>query len=332
MSLRAPFPYFGGKALAAPLIWEALGEVDNFIEPFAGSLAVLLARPHAPRVETVNDVNHYVANFWRALQRAPEEVAAHAEYPALEVDLHARHDWLVHSAEAKAFRTAMEGSPEYFDAKVAGWWVWGASLWIGSGWCAHPEWKGRGHVAASPRGVHGLGAREGEGCTWRQVIELSSSRGATGRGVNASGKRGQVHEWLEALAKRLRYVRVSCGDFLRILTPSATTAIGLTGVLLDPPYKQYEDLYAHEEKGVAERACEWAVANGDNPQLRIALCGYEGDYQLPEGWRCVAWKAAGGYSAARGTGENAERERIWLSPHCLKPGRLKQADLFGGAA
>ena len=66
-TLRAPFPWFGGKSRAAPLVWAALGDVSNYVEPFAGSLAVLLARPHAPRVETVNDADCYVANFWRAL-------------------------------------------------------------------------------------------------------------------------------------------------------------------------------------------------------------------------------------------------------------------------
>jgi uncharacterized phage protein (TIGR02220 family) len=29
----------------------------------------------------------------------------------------------------------MKTDPDFFDAKVAGWWVWGASCWIGAGWC-----------------------------------------------------------------------------------------------------------------------------------------------------------------------------------------------------
>lgn len=45
MTLVAPFPYFGGKRRAAPMIWPRLGDTPNYIEPFAGSLAVLLARP-----------------------------------------------------------------------------------------------------------------------------------------------------------------------------------------------------------------------------------------------------------------------------------------------
>ena len=47
LPLKAPFPYFGGKSRAAPLIWEALGDVPNYVEPFFGSWRVLLGRPHA---------------------------------------------------------------------------------------------------------------------------------------------------------------------------------------------------------------------------------------------------------------------------------------------
>lgn len=43
--VRAPFPWFGGKSRAADLVWARFGNVPNYVEPFAGSLAVLLARP-----------------------------------------------------------------------------------------------------------------------------------------------------------------------------------------------------------------------------------------------------------------------------------------------
>ena len=58
--MKAPFVWFGGKRRVAPEVWAALGDVPNYIEPFAGSLAVLLGRPHdmsngTRRAETVND-------------------------------------------------------------------------------------------------------------------------------------------------------------------------------------------------------------------------------------------------------------------------------------
>lgn len=130
--LRAPFPWFGGKSRAASLIWARFGDVPNYVEPFAGSLAVLLGRPHAAKTETVNDLDAYVVNFWRAVQADPDAVWAFADQPVFEADLHARHVWLIAQSD---FRERMLTDPAYFDVQIAGWWVWGISSWIGSGWC-----------------------------------------------------------------------------------------------------------------------------------------------------------------------------------------------------
>ena len=93
--LAAPFPYFGGKSKIADMVWERLGAVPNYVEPFFGSGAVLLRRPHKPHIETVNDKDGLVSNFWRAVQKDPEQTAYHADWPVNECDLHARHAWLV---------------------------------------------------------------------------------------------------------------------------------------------------------------------------------------------------------------------------------------------
>ena len=37
--MKAPFPWFGGKSRAASIIWQRFGNVRNYVEPFAGSLA-----------------------------------------------------------------------------------------------------------------------------------------------------------------------------------------------------------------------------------------------------------------------------------------------------
>lgn len=78
--MKSPFVWFGGKRQIAPMVWERFGDVNNYIEPFAGSLAVLLARPSPPKAETVNDLCGFVTNFWRALRDAPDEVAKWADY------------------------------------------------------------------------------------------------------------------------------------------------------------------------------------------------------------------------------------------------------------
>lgn len=316
--LRAPFPYFGSKRIAAPIIWDALGDVGNLVIPFAGSLAELLARPEPGKVETVNDRSGLVANFWRAVQWDPDAVAAAADQPVIEVDLHAWHARL--TANAAELRERLEANPEYFDAALAGRWAWGASAWLGGGWC-----NGRGggklpHLAGG--GEVGVGY---------------------GRGVhNRDGRRAGLVAWMRALADRLRFVRVICGDFERVLSPAVTTAHGPTGVILDPPYTPAERckrLYEvedakdlPEEMLVARRAAAWAREHGDDPLLRIVLCGLEGEHDMPATWRCVAWRGHGGYGLqAQGRGRaNRERERLWLSPHCVRADAPRQADLFGG--
>ena len=130
IALKAPFPYFGGKSVVAPIVWRAFGQVANYVEPFFGSGAVLFARPGDDfGIETVNDKCGFVANFWRAVQANPNEVARHADNPVNECDLHARHSWLVGQTESLTER--LEGDPEFYDAKIAGWWVWGICCWIG---------------------------------------------------------------------------------------------------------------------------------------------------------------------------------------------------------
>ena len=91
--LSAPFPYYGGKARIALAVWRELGDVTVYAEPFAGSLAVLLAsEPH--RREIVCDTDGHIVNFWRALRNDPAGVAFHADYPTFHQDLRARHLWL----------------------------------------------------------------------------------------------------------------------------------------------------------------------------------------------------------------------------------------------
>lgn len=303
--LRAPFPWFGGKSKVAPLVWSRFGDTPNYVEPFAGSMATVLGRPHWPwegnRIETVNDADCYLANFWRALQHDPEGVAAHAKYPVNEADLHARHLWLVNTARERVQRTRTE--PDFYDVKIAGWWVWGCCQWIGSGWCHHPEWEQLPHLGNAGRGVH------------RPSQKLPH--------LGNAGMGSELSEYFGLLAERLRRVRVCCGDWSRVCGPTPTEKQGLTGVFLDPPYadtaERKDGLYSVDSLSVAHDVRQWAIENGDNPKLRIALCGYDGEHVMPDSWECVPWKAKGGYgsqSDARGR-ENAGRERIWFSPHCL---------------
>lgn len=290
--LKAPFPYFGGKSRAAHLIWARFGDVPNYVEPFFGSGATLLARPTAPRTETVNDMDCFIANFWRSLTYAPDIVAEFADEPVNEADLHARHTWLVNQVE---FRERMKIDPDFYDPKIAGWWVWGRCTWIAGGWCdfnAISEKTGR------------MG----------RSIPNMSTQGVHAERVTSQG----IQEHMLQLAERLRHVRVVCGDWSRMVTPAVCR--GVTGILLDPPYYDglSAGLYAHSDENVSAKVRQWAIENGNNPEYRIALCGYEGEHKMPDDWETVKWKASGGFGGQRqdGTNENAERERIWFSPAC----------------
>lgn len=307
VKLRAPFPWFGGKSLAAPLIWRAFGNVPNYVEPFAGSLAVLLARTHAGKVETANDKDGLIANFWRATRDKPDEVAHHADWPVNEADLHARHRWLV--ANAPALLDLLIDDPEYSDAKIAGWWVWGICTWIGNGWCSRDERlnRTRPDLSAVGRGIHAPSRKKP--LTHRN------------KGVHRAGA-GDLDELFGGLADRLRGVRICCGEWYRVLgrsTLGIDTAHGMTpcGILLDPPYAhddREKRLYREDGAELSALVRAWALEHGENPALRIALCGWDGEHAMPSTWSLVPWKS-------KGSGHNRGRERIWFSPHCLPVAR-----------
>jgi len=73
--IDAPFPWFGGKRRVAPEVWRRFGDVRNYVEPFFGSGATLLQRPEPfDGNETINDLDGFVANFWRAVRSAARPV------------------------------------------------------------------------------------------------------------------------------------------------------------------------------------------------------------------------------------------------------------------
>ncbi len=69
-----PVPYFGGKQALAPWIVSLLPEHGHYVEPYCGSLAVLLAKGPA-RMETVNDIDSELMTFWRVLRDRPIDLA-----------------------------------------------------------------------------------------------------------------------------------------------------------------------------------------------------------------------------------------------------------------
>lgn len=343
--LKAPYQYFGGKSRVAKMVWDEFGRVVNYLEPFFGSGATLLGRP-TPIVgqETINDLNAFLTNFWRALRAEPDEVAKYADWPINEVDLHKRGDWLFYRKGVKKWIRQVMDSEDFYDTKSAGWWVWGTSASIGD---MYTRKDGKTKVG---RSMPSLGGNEGVHRKLSRHVDRKmpslSGWGGLGRknlldmsirdaacevylesdelDPTVTYRTYQLREYMRALCTRMREVRICCGDWSRYMGPSVTYKHGLTGVFLDPPYtfKDRSDTYGEcEDTEVGHEVRKWCAANGDNPLLRIALCGYEGEHNEleEEGWRKEQWHAQGGYSNQNKTEENENRyrERIWFSPHCL---------------
>ncbi|MDR2294714.1 MAG: DNA adenine methylase [Microbacterium sp.] len=74
-ALKPPIAYFGGKTSVAERIVALMPAHEGYVEPFAGSLSVLLAKPAIAPVEVANDIDGKLMTFWRVLRDRPLELA-----------------------------------------------------------------------------------------------------------------------------------------------------------------------------------------------------------------------------------------------------------------
>ena len=298
-ALKAPFPYPGGKSQIAPKVWELLGDPDHFIEPFAGSLAVLLARPHyRPGVrlhETVGDYSARIAHLWRAIKLRPAEVAEACVWPAHEIDYHARHAAILR--DLPALKARLLEDPDWCDPRIAGWEIWGLSLQIGLGWMKEARLGGRWQCTKSA-----------------YVSNLDPAE-------------------ILALGDRLRHVATLYGDWRRCVSskgalrgPLMGDASDATiGVFLDPPYtpalnRGAATVYHADEASIAADVRAWCAEWGARPWLRIVLAGHAGEHDdlLAHGWRRVDWTLTTRHGNAARVKVNGDRqEALWASPACL---------------
>jgi site-specific DNA-adenine methylase len=180
---KAPFPWFGGKRQAAPHVWNLLGDVPHYVEPFAGTMAVLLERPHPCNrpyySETVNDADGFIVNAWRAIQWSPEATAEAASWPVSEADKQARQiaclQW-----RTDVMLDRLAGDATFHDPLIAGWWLYGVCCQIGAfagdgAWHADPVTGRITKQARTPR----------EPGVSRKLPALSNN----GQGVNHAGAR-----------------------------------------------------------------------------------------------------------------------------------------------
>lgn len=313
--LKAPFPYFGGKSKIAPLVWHYLGDVKQYIEPFCGSAAVLLNRPptkHEICYEIINDLDGMITNVWRAIRFAPDEVAKWCDWPVSHVDLNARRKVLLREYDNLVEKLIADA--EFYDAKLAGYYCWCASSWIGAG-------------LTLPNAIPHLAGDKGVHC---QRPHLTRNRGVHSKipqltcnpGVQNAGR---IYDWMNALSNRLRNVKSICGDWKRVCGGNWQDNNKPVGIFFDPPYAtptRCQTIYRHDSATVGKDVEAWCLQRGANPNYRIVVCGYDDEYLSlpPAGWRVEAWKAQGGYAHLGNVqGKiNRHRERMFLSPFCLQ--------------
>ena len=351
-----PYIYFGGKRAVAAVVWERLGDVKAYVEPFFGGGAVFWLRPQEHfasgerRWELLNDIDGMIVNFLRAVYHDPEAVAHYAGWHITEVDLTARHIWLVHQKENLVQR--LEADPEYYDAKIAGWWVWGINNWIGGEWCSgNGTWTLQDGVLVRKKSVDEkgvdkrkprIGSQTG-GCLSVNGKGISKRRPQTGhvshgylsvvpkliscekriskrkpqigshaRGCLSTGS--ELISYFEKLSLRLRgnACKIICGDWKRCVTPSCTIHTGIpVGVFLDPPYGGDRDLvYAYDDTGVYLEVLNWCKEKGRDDRFRIALCGYTGYYDELES---LGWTPY--YWSAHGGYGNQSQKRGRVNKH-----------------
>lgn len=326
--IKSPYPYFGNKLKAAPEIWRRFGAVTSYVEPFFGSGAVLLNRPSSINLahSVINDRCGYVVNFWRAVKSSPAEVARWAVHPKAELDLTARHHWLVQQIASLPER--LQTDPNYFCAQTAGWWCWGLSCWLGSGFCdGRGPWRidpETGLLARMPRSTTGGIVRKlpvVAGTGINRQIPAVLGKGITRKIVAPSQLEG-VTQYLRTLSQQLEESLVLCGDWTRACTPAvmrlSAKKTQLIGVLLDPPYDGFENYYSSKGEGNLSHAVrEWAIsAAAEHPSLRIAVCGYDApEFDFPPGWSKYSWVGSTGYAKKQNC--NRFKETIWFSPGCL---------------
>lgn len=207
MTIKALAPWFGSKRTLAPRIVAELGKHRVYWEVFAGSMAVLMAKPTCV-METVNDLHGDIINLARVVQR--EDLA---------VELFARmsrtlmHEGLMHeAAERMRARGNVPAGDEPSLERAAEYML-----------CA---WLGRNGVAGTQSYNQGFCVRY------------------TANGGHAAKRFQSVTASIPAWLERLRNVTILNRN-TRDIMPRIRDEKG-TAIYLDPPYVEKGATYVHD--------------------------------------------------------------------------------------
>ena len=216
----------------------------------------------------------------------------------------------------------MEADPDFYDAQVAGWWVWGVNAWIGAGWCpgtgrgstpatasasAPPRQRraGRGttapHLGNAGRGVNRKRPHLGD--AGQGVNRKRPHLGDAGQGVNrqrptSATPGGRATTTWSTGRTSSATSRSSPGDSAtsasaaatgRASAPAAPCRTGPRSACSRPRTSATSALQTCTRSTTTRfpRRSDWCLEHGDDPRLRIVLAGYRAEHDdlMPDTWR-----------------------------------------------
>ena len=81
------------------------------------------------KTETINDKNANISNVWRSIKFDPETTANFCYYPIHHTELTSRKRYIFANYDKLA--TKLSNDVDYFDPKLAGFWIYAAAISIG---------------------------------------------------------------------------------------------------------------------------------------------------------------------------------------------------------
>ncbi|WP_017740587.1 DNA adenine methylase [Scytonema hofmannii] len=108
MAKKIAFGWYGGKYSHLDWLLPLLPKATHYCEPFGGSAAVLLNREPSP-VETYNDIDGEVVNFFRVLRDRKDELIQ-----AIGLTPFAREEFRVAIAEEEEGLSSLERARRFF--------------------------------------------------------------------------------------------------------------------------------------------------------------------------------------------------------------------------
>lgn len=283
--VKPPFCYFGGKSKIASKVWELLGDPRQYIEPFCGSAAVLLAREssRAKTYETINDLDGFVSNFFRAAKLRPEEVQYYNSWAISELDYHALSKYVLDIKEGLVEN--LRNDLDYCDPKLAGLWARFRAHEIGHEMGNRITRSMPSNDNKAPIDVHKLARR------LQQVRILCG-------------------DWQRPVA--------SSASLFQSGSKSST------GIFFDPPYGHGSgDLYpagGNDSTSIVDEVFQRSLElleeypRSKGYDVRIVIACYEDGRETPEGWTKIKWMANKGL--ARSDKTRRAEERLFASPGC----------------